>query len=294
VSKKIKPNRYKVQTQKGNNTRLNSVNAIYLQSFITLVFIMALSLVSIFIYDFITQSDLFNIKKIEISGTKRVLKDDILKLADLTFEKNILKINLFSIEKHIISHPWVQSAYVKRNPDSELSISIVEHEPLAIAKIGNLTDLLINTLGRPFKEYNPQNDSVKNLPVITGLELSSSNNLYVFNGTLFNSIMGFLQSNDCDNIRQIMGNKNTGVTIVTRDIYNQYPLEEPGEPGIVQIKLGFNNFKAKLTKAKNISEYIDKNFPEKSICSMDLFNIERVFIKTKLNTALHNDLEKGA
>ncbi|MBT6339790.1 MAG: FtsQ-type POTRA domain-containing protein, partial [Desulfobacula sp.] len=115
MSKKIKPNRYKVQTQKGNNTRLNSVNAIYLQSFITLVFIMALSLVSIFIYDFITQSDLFNIKKIEISGTKRVLKDDILKLADLTFEKNILKINLFSIEKHIISHPWVQSAYVKRN-----------------------------------------------------------------------------------------------------------------------------------------------------------------------------------
>ncbi|MBT3387178.1 MAG: TetR family transcriptional regulator, partial [Desulfobacula sp.] len=151
--------------------------------------------------------------------------------------------------------------------------------------------ILINTLGRPFKEYNPQNDSVKNLPVITGLELSSSNNLYVFNGTLFNSIMGFLQSNDSDNIKQIIGDKNTGITIEAKDIYNQNPIEEPG---IVQIKLGFNNFKAKLNKAKNISEYIDKNFPEKSICSMDLFNIERVFIKTKLNTALHNDLEKGA
>ena len=291
MSKKIKPNRYKVQTQKGNNTRLNSVNAIYLQSFMTFVFIVAISLGSIFIYDFLTQSDFLNIKKIEISGTKRVLKKDILKLADLTFEKNILEINLFSIEKRIISHPWVQSAYVKRNLDSVLSISIVEHEPLAIAKIGNLADLLINTLGRPFKEYNPQNDSVKNLPVITGLELSSSNNLYVFNGTLFNSIMGFLQSNDSDNIKQIIGDKNTGITIEAKDIYNQNPIEEPG---IVQIKLGFNNFKAKLNKAKNISEYIDKNFPEKSICSMDLFNIERVFIKTKLNTALHNDLEKGA
>jgi len=27
---------------------------------------------------------------------------------------------------------------------------------------------------------------------------------------------------------------------------------------------------------------------------MDLFNIKKVFIKTKLNNALHNDLEKGA
>ncbi|MBT3387313.1 MAG: FtsQ-type POTRA domain-containing protein, partial [Desulfobacula sp.] len=124
----------------------------------TFIFIMALSLGSIFIYDFLTQSDFLNIKKIEISGTKRVLKEDILKLADLTFEKNILEINLFSIEKRIISHPWVQSAYVKRNLDSVLSISIVEHKPLAIAKIGNLADILINTLGRPFKEYNPQND----------------------------------------------------------------------------------------------------------------------------------------
>ena len=291
MSKKFKPNRYKAQTPKSNNTGSNSANAICLQSFMTLVFIMALSLGSIFIYDFLTQSDFLNIKKIEISGTKRVLKEDILKLADLTFEKNILEINLFSIEKRIISHPWIQSAYVKRNLDSVLSISIVEHEPLAIAKIGNLADLLINTLGRPFKEYNPQNDSVKNLPVITGLELSNSNNLYEFNGTLFNSIMGFLQTNDCDNIGQIMGNKNTGVTIEAKDIYNQHPIEEPG---IVQIKLGFNNFKAKLNKAKNISEYIDKNYPEKSICSMDLFNIEKVFIKTKLNTALHNDLEKGA
>ena len=291
MSKKIKPNRYKAETQKSNNTGSNSVNAICLQSLMTFIFIMALSLGSIFIYDFLTQSDFLNIKKIEISGTKRVLKKDILKLADLTFEKNILEINLFSIEKRIISHPWVQSAYVKRNLDSVLSISIVEHEPLAIAKIGNLADILINTLGRPFKEYNPQNDIIKNLPVITGLELSSSNNLYVFNGTLFNSIMGFLQSNDSDNIKQIIGDKNTGITIEAKDIYNQNPIEEPG---IVQIKLGFNNFKAKLNKAKNISEYIDKNFPEKSICSMDLFNIERVFIKTKLNTALHNDLEKGA
>ena len=291
MSKNIKPNRYKPEAKDGKDANSQSNIAVCLKYVTTLVFISALSLGSIFIYDFITQSPFFNIKKIEISGTNRVLKQDILKLADLTFEKNILKINLFSIEKRLISHPWIQSARVKRNLNSVLSISITEHEPLAIVKIENLADILINTKGSPFKEYSPFNDNIKNLPVVTGLDLTSVNNQYLFNGTLFNSTMDFLQSVDCINIKQINGNKNTGVTIEARDIYNRQLTDEQG---IIQIKLGFDNFKAKLNKAKNISEYIDKNFPEKTICSMDLFNIKKVFIKTKLNNALHNDLEKGA
>jgi len=291
VSNKIKPNRYKPEAKDGKDANSQSGIAVCLKYVMTLVFISVLSLVSIFIYDFITQSPSYNIKKIEISGTNRVLKEDIIKLADLTFKKNILKINLFSFEKQIISHPWIQSACVKRNLDSVLSISITEHEPLAIVKIENLADILINTQGSPFKEYSPLNDDIKNLPVVTGLDLTSVNNQYLFNGTLFNSTMDFLQSVDCVNIKQINGDKNTGVTIEARDIYNR---QLTGEQGIVQIKLGFDNFKAKLNKAKNISEYIDKNFPEKTICAMDLFNIKKVFIKTKLNNALHNDLEKGA
>jgi cell division protein FtsQ len=103
--------------------------------------------------------------------------------------------------------------------------------------------------------------------------------------------MDFLQSNDCANVKKIKADKNTGVAIEAQDIYNHLPI---GEQGIVQIELGFDNFKEKLNKAKNISAYIDKNFPEKTICSMDLFNIEKVFIKTKLNNALPNNLEKGA
>jgi hypothetical protein len=291
VSKKIKPNRYKHEAKDGKDSNSQSGIAVCLKYVMALVFISALSLGSIFIYDFITQSPSFNIKKIEISGTKRVLKEDIIQLADLTFEKNILKINLFSIEKQIISHPWIQSARVKRNLDSVLSISITEHEPLAIVKIENLADILINTQGSPFKEYSPVNDNIKNLPIVTGLDLASVNNQYLFNGTLFNSTMDFLQSVDCINIKQINGNKNTGVTIEARDIYNRQLTDEQG---IIQIKLGFNNFKAKLNKAKTISKYIDENFPEKTICAMDFFNIEKVFIKTKFNNALRNDLEKGA
>ncbi|HGY10800.1 MAG TPA: FtsQ-type POTRA domain-containing protein [Desulfobacterales bacterium] len=118
----------------------------------TVVCISILSLASIFMYDFMTQSDFFNIKKIEISGTDRIVKEDILKLADLNCDKNIFGLNLFTIEKRIASHPWIQSADVKRCPSFVLSIFIIEQKPLAIVKIKNLAGILINTHGQPFKE----------------------------------------------------------------------------------------------------------------------------------------------
>ena len=240
----------------------------------TVAFISILSLASIFVYDFICQSNLFSIKKVEISGTKRVLKEDILKLANLTCDENIFKLNLFNIEKLIASHPWIHSACVKRNLASVLSISVIEQEALAIVKIENLADILINTQGRPFKEYNPLKDHLENLPVITGLDLTSKNNQYLFNGPLFNSIMNFLKIDDSNNVTRIKGDKNTGITIEANDIYNRLPSENHGT---VQIKLGFNDFKAKMNKAIKISEYIGQNFPERAITDMDLFNIEKVF-----------------
>jgi len=292
VSKKIKPNKYKPSAKEGEILKSDSVFSIdfCLKCIMTVAFISILSLASIFIYDFITQSNFFNIKRIEISGTNRVPKEDLIKLANLSCDKNIFGLNLFSIEKLIASHPWIQSASIKRNLSSDLFISVIEQEALAIVKIENLADILINTEGRPFKEYNPQKDRIENLPVISGLDLTSKNNQFLFNGPLFNSIMDFLKIDSTGDAKKITGDRNTGIVIDTNDIYNLVP--SSGQ-GIIQIKLGFNNFKAKLNKAKKISAYIDKNFPERTISSMDLFNIEKVFIKTTLNDALHNNLEKG-
>ena len=89
MSKKIQPNRYKPDSQKGRESE--SGIFVCLKSLMTFVFICVLSLASIFLYDVITQSVFFNIKKIEITGTKRVLKEELIKLADLDFEKKYFK-----------------------------------------------------------------------------------------------------------------------------------------------------------------------------------------------------------
>ncbi len=294
MNKKIKPNRYKTEPKENKGTVSSSIISIdfCLTCIITIAFISVLSLTSIFLYDFTTQSKFFNIKKIEVSGTKLVLEKEILTLANLNCDKNIFDVNLFTAQKLIASHPWIESADIKRNISCGLTISVIEQIPLAIVKIKNLTDILINIQGRPFKEYNPQKDNIQNLPVITGVDLTrkvihslkatrkTPDYQYMFEGHLFDSIMEFLKTDDLDNVKIIKADMHTGISIETNDIYNKAILNNQK---IIQIKLGFNNFKAKLNKAIKISEYIGQNFPERTITDMDLFNIEKVFINTKLN-----------
>ena len=296
MNKKIRQNRYKSETEKNMGRKVESITSVEAVDFclkfiMIIVSITVLSLVSIFIYDFITQTDFLNIKTIEISGIKQTSKNEILKLANIDSNKNIFQVNLSTAQKLIVSHPWIESADIKRSMPLKLIISIVEERPLAIVKIENLADILINTSGKPFKEYNPLKDSIKNLPVITGVALHKSNDQYTFDSPLFNSVMEFFKTDNSNSVKLIKADRNSGLSIEANDIYNKFFLNNEET---IQMKLGFNKFKAKLNKAIEISKYIDKNFPETTISTMDLFNIEKVFIKTKPDKLFQiDDFKKG-
>ncbi|MCF6246589.1 MAG: FtsQ-type POTRA domain-containing protein [Desulfobacula sp.] len=289
---KIKQNRYKPEVNDGGAAVLDSGTTIdvFLKWIMLVAGISVLSLVSIFAYDLVTQSPLFNVKKIDISGNNRVLADEIIAFANLDEPHNIYKLNLYSLEKRIADHPWIESASVKRNFSSKLSIAVVEHEPLAIVKIENMADIIINTQGRPFKEYDPTTDHLDTLPVITGLDLTRADTQYIYDGILINAIMNFLKVADVDMAVSINAHKQMGITIEARDIFNKVKLDNETT---IPIKMGFGDYKIKLKKAKTISEYIDKNFPEKTIIAMDLFNLQKVFIKTTLNQTGLNTIKKG-
>jgi len=293
VNKKITPNRYKPEPDEASRFQADMGPGIdvCLKFIMVVAFFSILSLAAIFVHDFITQAEFFNITQIEITGANHAVREDILDLADLNRVRNIFEVNTSLAEQKIATHPWIQSVSIKRGLNSTLKITIMEHEPLALVRIKNTADILINTQGLPFKEYDPEADRLESLPVITGLGLTKIRDQYGFAGILFDSVMDFLKTSESGPVDRIDGNENTGVTLQTKNFAN--PLSTPDQE-TVPIKLGFDNFKAKLKKAKKISEYIDKNLPERTICAMDLFNIEKVFIKTKLNNALHNNLKKGA
>ncbi len=303
VTKRVKQNRYKPEPRQdkpaGSNKRQKATpRRMSLFRIIAPVFLVtAMSLMAIYAHDAVVQSPFFTIQSIEISGIERVTRNELITRAGLDQPTNLFDIHLATIEKQLTSHPWVARATVQRSLFTVLTITIEEQEPLAIVTIENLADIIINTQGVPFKEYEPAKDNLHALPVISGVDLSLSNNTYLFEGELFNAIMDLLQVQSLGEVKSIHGDENIGVTIKALDIYNKSTYTGPdGEilpwpRAPIPIKLGFKRFGEKLIRAKKISQYMEDKFPSKTILAMDLYNIEKIFIKTE--DALHNTLEKG-
>ncbi len=303
VTKRVKQNRYKPEPRQdkpagSNKKQKNAPRRKSLLRLIAPVFLLAaMSLVAIYAHDAVVQSPFFTIQTIEISGIDRVTRDELITRAGLDQPTNLFDVHLAAIEKQLVSHPWVARATVNRDLFTALNITIEEQEPLAIVTIENLADIIINTQGVPFKEYEPGKDKLSTLPVISGVDLSLSNNTYLFEGELFNAIMDLLEVQSLGGVKSIHGDENIGVTIKALDIYNkriytEAIAEDTLRPSaLIPIKLGFGRFEEKLVRAKKISRYMEAQFPSKTILAMDFFNIEKIFIKTE--DALHNTLEKG-
>ncbi len=295
MSKKQKENRHtsgsKARTFPGV---LGNMNLKQMASYLTIpLFLMVFSLGAIFVYDFVTQSPLFMIRQIKVSGNDRVTQEEILELCGLNKAENILRMNVAAIEKRLCNHPWIESATLRREIFSRgLLVSVAEQKPLAVANIQNIVRVVINTQGIPFKEYDPEKDHLGGLPVISGLDLTLSGSSCEFQGPLFDSIMEFFHTNP-EAARQVItvnGDSQTGILIYTRGVFDNTS-QLPGH--MIPIRMGFDHFREKLEKARDISAYISKNFPNKTIRAIDLFDMEKVFVKVKDRNGEAHDLGKG-
>ncbi|MFO7910610.1 MAG: FtsQ-type POTRA domain-containing protein [Desulfotignum sp.] len=288
MNEKVRQNRYKKHPDNPGFMKTGRQQFFKIAALPVLVCI--LSIAAVFAHDMVVQSPFFAVKKIAVSGENRVSKDEILALAGLEAPANFFGVNLFAMEKKIAAHPWIAAAAVHRSLFFTLEVSIVEEEPLAIVCIENLSDMLINTQGKPFKEYDPDQDNVLQLPVITGLDLTLIEDRYLFQGPLFNSILDLLHKPIPHTIVSIKGDEHTGITIQVPDVFNQAPMTEYS---LIPLHLGFDDYQKKLIKARKISRYITANIPGRTICAMDLYDIDNVFVKTAEMDTLHRNIEKG-
>jgi len=307
ATKRTRPNRYKPESKPVSDGTPNAAAGNKnLFRMISWVFMLAMmSLGAIYTHDAIVQSPFFTVTEIEIKGNHRVAREEILARTGLKSPANLFDLHLPALEKRLVRHPWVESVNIRRRLFSSLEITIEEQKPLAIVNIENLADVIINSEGSPFKEYEPGIDSLPDLPVISGVDLSLSDKTYLFKGELFNAVMDLLEIKGLSQIETIHGDENIGLTIKILDIYNKKMLDiydkrfykentdeiESPERGLMPIKLGFDRFAEKLARAEKISRYMEVNFPSKTILAMDLYDIEKIFVKTE--DALHNTLEKG-
>ncbi|MFO7989427.1 MAG: cell division protein FtsQ/DivIB [Thermodesulfobacteriota bacterium] len=290
MNEKTLPNRYREPDEKTPSPETAAETSFFSSLLKHVLIICVFSLSVLFVHDVVVQSPFFTIREITIQGEHRVKKQEIFDLADLSRPVNIFRVNLKTIEKQIASHPWIASATVHRSLFSTLTIAVEEQHPLAIIRIENFPDMIINRQGVPFKAYEPERDLDISLPVITGLDLTSTDNFYHFEGPLFNAVLDLLQSRYQKNIISIHGDDLIGITIRATGLFNPSLVPETTK---LPICLGFDNYDRKLVKARQISQYIQANIPGKTIRAMDLFEMDTVFVTTEPMTATQANIEKG-
>ncbi|WP_375675624.1 cell division protein FtsQ/DivIB [Bartonella sp. AP9QHHD] len=107
----------------------------------------------------------FVVTHVDISGNKRLAKQDIFKILKLDVAPSIFTFDVERARSLLEKQAWVQSANVQKIYPNRMRISIVEREPYAIWQHDGIMDIVDNT-GRvivPFK-----GEIVRDLPLVVG------------------------------------------------------------------------------------------------------------------------------
>ena len=227
-----------------------------------------MSIIFILCHDFLTQCDYFKAIDLTVEGANKLSYKQTIKQAQINEGMNIFSINLSTIRKNLLTHPWIAEAEVRRELPNVINIKIYEHKPLAILDLGR--KFLINNHGEIFKEKTASDSD--NLPVITGLEFSDINVSAKSGSIYFNAVMDVLRLGQKSEsiipnrlIKKIQVDREIGITLYAFD-------------GEKSIKLGYNNFSGKYNRLRNVLYYINKQHGFQDFESIDLNNINRIVI----------------
>ncbi|MFT3842371.1 MAG: FtsQ-type POTRA domain-containing protein [Myxococcaceae bacterium] len=111
-----------------------------------------------------------SIHTLQIHGNERATNDELLRISGLAIGQNLVSLDVAAAERGLAAHPWVKSAIVTRHFPTALEIQIQEHEPSALATLGDL--YLVDAEGVPFKKLQ-SSDAQKtpaDLPLLTGID----------------------------------------------------------------------------------------------------------------------------
>jgi cell division protein FtsQ len=116
-------------------------------------------------YGELTTTKLLAINTVEVSGLKRVSKNDVMALAGIYEGQNLLSFKPGSAESGLRKNPWIKYAKVSRLIPDTVSIELKERIPAALVKLDAM--YVMDEDGVIFKEFT--NSDNLDLPVVTGL-----------------------------------------------------------------------------------------------------------------------------
>ena len=115
---------------------------------------------------YVRTADAFSIRNVLVEGNQQLGDMQVRRIARLRLGANIFEVSPVEARDHLLDHPWIEEAAVRRRLPGELRIEVVERRPVALVALDHL--YLVSDDGTVFKRLGV--DDPVDLPVITGLE----------------------------------------------------------------------------------------------------------------------------
>jgi cell division septal protein FtsQ len=118
----------------------------------------------------IAAAPLLQIGHLSVRGHERLSTGEVLALVDGLRGQNLLAADLGRWQQKLLSSPWVERATIRRVLPSTVEITVIERQPMGVARIGTAL-YLVDAGGVIIDEYGPTYADI-DLPIIDGLSAS--------------------------------------------------------------------------------------------------------------------------
>ena len=235
---------------------------------IVAVGVLGMSAGFIFLYDLVTQAEVFSAQKIEIEGIRRLSRADIFEQAKLKKGVNIFSVNLPHTRKRLLGHPWIAEAKISRIPPDRLNIVLKEHSPVALIRLDRT--YIMNTEGEIFKPWTVSDPT--QLPKIDGLEFED---LYVRGEEMSPPLKAVMDIIDLGKRKNsILPNSKLSAIQVDRDSgITIYAYRNKTE-----IKLGYGGYPGKYKILSTVLSYLNRQSEFRAFRTIDLKKTNRIVV----------------
>jgi cell division protein FtsQ len=154
--------------------RINSGAKFVVFTVFWIVFVIAGTALILRIFSAVKNFSVWQVKKVQVEGLKRVPEEEILKILNLPSQVSVWDLNLSSLENKLSSHPWIEKAVVKWRFPGVIWVTVVERYPVAVLCCDAC--FYVDAKGRLFSRLDRKNLSNSDVPWFnfcpTGLDAS--------------------------------------------------------------------------------------------------------------------------
>src|SRR5262245_20567001 len=86
---------------------------------------------------FIRDHAAFQVLTVRVYGAEHVSQAELIQLAQIGHGTSLLRLNVESVRRRIMQHPWIREALVRRVYPNELEVIVYERRPAALLDSGH-------------------------------------------------------------------------------------------------------------------------------------------------------------